>query len=174
MTRPRVAVTGSRLALLVAGLTAVAALALPAAAQTTTVTGLVGTSVSISTAPSTAVSLGTMALGANLASAGTLAVAANAAYTVTAVADQAAMTKWDGSAYQSGALTTPLALVPTLSTGAPVASPIAALGTTAQTLMTGTGITSDSVTLQLQQTLLSSDPTGTYRTVITYTAAPAL
>ncbi|HWH32345.1 MAG TPA: hypothetical protein VNU01_06700, partial [Egibacteraceae bacterium] len=83
---------------------AVAALAAPAGAETTVVTGSLGTSVSISTAPSAAVDLGSLALGLNTAGGGTIAVTANTAYTVTVAADKAAMTQWNGTAYGTTAL----------------------------------------------------------------------
>lgn len=152
----------------------IALVALPATGATQVVTAAVGSSVSISTPPSAAVNFGTLAIGANTVAGGTLAVTSNTAYTVTVAADKASMTEWDGDAYGSGALTTPLVLTPTLASGVPVVTPLAAVGTTPQTIMVGTGLTSDSATLQLAQTLLASDAPGTYRTVLTYTAAPAL
>jgi hypothetical protein len=151
-----------------------ALLAAPAAADTSTVTATVSSSVSISTAPSGSVGFGTLAPGLNTVSGGTLAVTANTAYTVTVAADKATMTVWDGTAYGTDALGTALALVPTISGGAPVVTSIAAIGTLAQTLMTGVGGTTDSASLSLEQTLLSTDKPGSYRTVLTYTAAPTL
>lgn len=161
-------------AVLAAAAATAALLAVPATAETTVVTAAVGSSVSISTPPSAAVNFGTLALGANNASGGTIAVSANTAYTVTVVADKASLTSWDGSAYGTDALTTPLAVTPTLGSGAPVVTPVAAVGTTPQTVMTGTGLTSDSATLSLAQTVLATDKPGNYRSVLTYTAAPAL
>lgn len=162
------------LSALLLGATAVAALAVPVAAETTVVTAVVGSSVSISTPPSAAVNLGNLAVGANTAAAGTLAVTSNTAYTVTVAADKATMTEWDGNAYGSEALTTPLVLTPTPAGGVAVVTPLAAVTTVPQTIMAGTGLTADSATLELAQTLLVSDAPGSYRTVLTYTAAPAL
>lgn len=153
---------------------AAALLAIPAGAETTVVTATVGSSVSISTPPSAAVSFGTLALGANTAGGGTVAVSANTPYTVTVAADKATLTSWNGTAYGTDALATPLALVPTLVGGAGVVTPVAAIGTTPQTVMSGAGLTGDSASLQLAQTVLATDKPGAYRTVLTYTAAPAL
>lgn len=152
----------------------VAVLAAPAGAETTVVTASLGSSVSISTPPSAAVNMGALSLGANTASGGSIAVSANTAYTVTVAADNATMKSWNGSTYGADALTTPLTLTPTLAGGVPVVSPVAAVGTTPATFMTGTGLTSDSATIQLAQTVLAGDKPGTYRTVLTYTAAPSL
>lgn len=160
-------------ALLAAAATA-ALLAVPATAQTTVVTAAVGGSVSISTPPSAAVNFGTLALGVNNASGGTVAVSANTPYTVTVVADKATLTSWNGSAYGADALTTALTVTPTLASGVPVVTPVAAVSTTPQTVMSGVGLTSDSATLQLTQTVLATDKPGAYRSVLTYTAAPAL
>lgn len=164
----------TRFALAGAATLAAAALALPATAETSTVTATVASSVSISTDPTANVDFGTLAVGVNTVSLGTIGISSNVAYTVTVQADRAAMTSWDGSAYGAEALGTPLALTPTLAGGVPVVTAIAAVSTSAQTLMTGTGLTSDSATLSLVQTLLGGDAPGTYRTVLTYTASQTL
>lgn len=149
-------------------------LAAPLGAQTQEITGIIGDSTSITTPPTAAVSFGNFAVGLNSVAGGSITVQSNVAYGVTVAADRAAMTEWDGNAYGDNALGTALTIVPTIAGGSPV--PIASLGvgTSAATLFTGLGLTTDSVSLALHQTVLVADAPGTYRTVLTYTAAPTL
>ena len=143
---------------------------------TQVVTGSIGSSVAISTAPTSAVSLGAMpAAGQTQVSGGSIAVTANLTATITLAAEKATMTHYANGAYADGApaLATPMAVTPALTAGTGVAVPVSAVGTTATPIATGiVGSATFSLNL-VQVTVVADDPT-TYRNTLTYTAAAAL
>lgn len=156
----------------------------PVWAETQTIDATLGSSVSMTTAPTATVSGWALAgSGANTRSGGSMTISSNAPYTVTVVADKAKMTEYVTAtalyvATAPKTLTNSLSVIPTLTsgTGVPVAS--LAVGTTAGTLATGSGLGTDSYSLTLSQTTVIGDaalPSGrTYHIVLTYTASSTL
>ncbi|MDP9405898.1 MAG: hypothetical protein M3O86_04735 [Actinomycetota bacterium] len=144
----------------------------PAMAADQTVDGTLDTSVTMKTAPNPSVSW-SLSPGANTKSGGTLEIASNAAYTVTLQAAKATMTKYANGSYGADGLATATTVTPTLSSGTAVPAPVLT-GTTAQTLVTGVGLTTDTMSLELAQPVLISDKPANYRNVFTYTASAAL
>src|SRR5581483_4733050 len=112
--------------------------ALPASADTATqvVIATLGSSVSISTAPTATVDFGNLAaVGANTVSGGSIGVTANTPYTLTVQGNKAKMTKYVSGVYTDAvALTAPLAVVPVLSSGVGVPIPSVNVGTTASNI----------------------------------------
>jgi hypothetical protein len=162
------------------GLLALAAVA-PAHAEDQTVTATLGTSVSMSTAPTATVSNWSLsATGANTTSGGDLVVASNVPYKVTVASDKATMSEWDGAAYVTSgkSLTAPMSVLTTLTGGAglPVAS--LAVGTLASNVATGTGLSTDTYSITLSQTTAITDAPlsggNSYRIKLTYTASSTI
>ncbi len=137
-----------------------------------TVDGTLATTVTMNTAPDPSVSWA-LSPGANTKAGGKLEIASNTAYTVTLQAAKATMTKYSAGAYGTDALATATTVTPTLTAGTAVPAPVLT-GTTAQTLVTGVGLTTDTMSLQLSQPVLISDKPASYRNVFTYTASAAL
>lgn len=163
---------------------AVGALAAPhAKAETQTIDATLGSSVSMTTAPSNVASWALAASGTNTKSGGSLAVSANSSYTVSVVAEKATLSEWDGAAYVTGgkSLASALTVSATRTGGtAPVAatSTSVAVATVAGTLVTGSGGGTDEFSVSLSQPTLSTDKplsgTNTYHNKLTYTASAAL
>lgn len=143
-------------------------------AADTTVTGTIAESISISSAPATAVNMTLASTGANTASGGTIEVTANADYTLTVQGDKNAMTSWDGSVYDDiTTLGSSMTVTPVLDSG--VGVPVAAIVSTAEEIIaTSVGLTTDTYSLTLAQPTTVADAPGTYRIVLTYTASPTL
>lgn len=173
MQRMRIVVAGALAALCVL-------VAAPSGAATQTIDAVLGNAVSMSTSPTSSISGWSLAsTGANTTSGGSVGVTANVPYTVTVSADKSRMTEYitASSTYVTGGstLTSPLAIVPTLTSGAGVPVASLSVGTSAGTLATGTGLTTDVFSLTLSQpTVISDVPLAagrTYHVVLTYTAA---
>lgn len=154
-----------------AGTVLATVLAAGASAQETTVDGTIASSISISTAPSASVAMTLASTGANTATSGIIAVTANEDYKLTVVGDKALMTAYDAiNGYGTDTLASALSVVPTLKSG--VGVPVtAAVSTTAATIATSVGLTTDEYNLTLSQPTTIADKAGTYRIVLTYTAA---
>jgi hypothetical protein len=162
---------------------AIATIASPAFAvtNTQTVTASLGSSLSVTTAPTSSVSSWTLASsGANTTSGGSIAVNSNVAYTISVTADKATMSEWDGSAYVNGGktLTTAMSVIASRSSGTATTPGVAATAVigTSSTLATGTGLGSDTYSLTLSQPTVITDSalqTNSYHIVLTYTSAAA-
>lgn len=162
---------------LAAALAALALAALPAGADTTstqTIDAAIAGTITMSTTPSATVSSWNLsASGANTVSGGTIVVAANTPYKVTVMSDVAKMTQWTGTAYVTPSpkvLTSLLSVLTSLTGGAGVAVPAVAVGTTAQNIATGTGLSTDTYSLSLSQPTVITDAPASYHMVLTYTA----
>lgn len=136
---------------------------------TQTVTGTIANSISVAvsnpdvTAP--------LVVGANTVPGGTLTVSGNVLTNVAVAFDKTAMTEWDGTAtaYVTGGdqLSSPLTLT-ALSGGVSAGT---ATSTTGGTLLS-TDVLGDSVfDLSYNQPVLLTDPAGTYRIGVTFTAS---
>ncbi len=148
-----------------------------AATETQTIDATLGSSVTMSLSDPT-VSWTLASSGTNTKSAGSLSVGSNAPYSVTVIAEKPTLTEWDGSAYGTKALATPLSVLGTLSsgTGTPAGGPVTNAAPTA--FATGVGLGTDVYGISLSQATTLADPalpTGsTYHNVLSYTASATI
>lgn len=164
---------------------AVLAIAIPALGAPQTVDATVGSTLSMTTSPSSSVSGWVLAsTGANTTSGGSLAINSNQPYIVSATGDKGSMTEYvtASSDYASSpkALTSPITVTATRTGGtAPVAGAGAsAVIGTSSTLATGLGLGTDSYDITLSQPTSIADPAlpagRTYHIVLTYTLSSTL
>lgn len=149
-------------------------------ASTQIVDASIGTSVSMTTSPSGSVDLGSLpAIGNTTLSAGSMVVQTNSLLgaTVTVQGLKSSLTKFDGvSTYDDTVkLAGPLSVATTSSDVGALPVPVAVVTNLAATpiaapLLPGTY----TYALSISQPTLVTDAPGSYRNVLTYTAAPVL
>lgn len=148
--------------------------------------GVAHASISVTTAPNSAISGWALAsTGTNTVSGGSIAVASTGPYTVAVTADVTRMSEWNGTAYVTGGakLTTALSVIPTRTGGnatVPATGTTAVIGTSSA-LVTGTGSlsgVSDSFSITLSQPTSMADaalrPGRSYHIVLTYTTSATI
>lgn len=160
------------LALTASTAAALAVLSLPATAEDQVITAQVANTVTIDSAPADT-DLGT--LPASAASIGSITVSANSAYTLSVKSDVATMTGWDGAAYNSNSLASPMVVAPSLTSGSGTALAPVTVATTnlpiATNALSGLLSTTDVYGLTVTQPATALDPADSYRMVLTYTAS---
>jgi len=136
-------------------------------------------SVSMTAAPSATVSWTLGSAGANTISGGTMTLNATAPYTVTVSSDRATMAEYNSGAYVTSGKTLGAGVSVTAArTGGTATVPgvgsTALITTVLGTLVTGTGIGTDTFGITLSQPTTIADPAilsgHTYHIVLTYTA----
>lgn len=171
-------------ALLTAGSLAIAAM--PAGAAPQVIDANLGSTLSMTTSPTASVSGWALAsTGANTASGGQVGIESNQPYTVTVTADKSRMTEYvtASSAYVTSgprALSNAISVIALRSAGTAVTPGVGATAVigTSTTLLTGTGLGTDTYDITLSQPTLITDPAlpsgRTYHIELTYTLSSTL
>lgn len=142
--------------------------------STQAITASVTSSITMTTTPTVTIPSWNLAVsGANTLSGGQIVVASNVPYKVTVQSDVAKMTQWTGSAYVTPSpkvLTSALSVLTALASGSGVPIASLAVGSTAASIATGAGLTTDTYDVTVSQPTVLTDAPGTYHIVLTYTA----